>query len=81
VLDAEIAAEDDDRLLAVGIAAFPASAGIGIGPVHVGDDDIGPIETGHVRDKDLRGSLGALLVLLWQPHLVAALAKAAPARC
>src|SRR5215467_4122845 len=70
VSDAKIGPEYDDRLLSICISAFPGGAGIGIGPVHIGDDYLSPINTLHVLFENLPSGHGPLLGFLRQPHFV-----------
>ena len=72
---AEIGAEDDDRLPAKRVAAFPCGARIRIGPVHIGEHDLAPVDPGDVALEHLPRRLRSLLDLLRHEHLVAGVAQ------
>ena len=53
VVNAKVSSKHDDRLFAIGVAALPTRPGIRIWAIHVGDDNIGPIDAFDVFSEDL----------------------------
>ena len=44
VASAKVRSKQNDRLFAIGVAALPARPRVGIRAIHIGDDDLGPVD-------------------------------------
>ena len=64
VAGAKVRSKQNNGLFAIGIAAFPTRPRIGIWAIHIGDNNISPVDAFNVLDKYLVCSHGPLLKLL-----------------